>query len=184
MVIPASISITPAATPTPHHHLTTAAPPLPPAAHHHHPQRHTTIISSPSPPPRHSRTTSTQPPRLGCTWYGRKEHFILPRGRISTAGYECCQETLILPVHVSAAITKVTTVGLKPRFVLLVCLILPIEEDFYCWLLLLGLRGREMITSQLQGKLWLYDEVRTRLCLFCHHQIGEDCWDSRFDETK
>ncbi|GJT66112.1 hypothetical protein Tco_1017592 [Tanacetum coccineum] len=36
----------------------------------------------------------------------------------------------------------------------------------------------EMITSQLQGKLWLYDEVRTRLCLFCHHQIGEDCWDS------
>ncbi|GJX66460.1 hypothetical protein Tco_0300803 [Tanacetum coccineum] len=37
---------------------------------------------------------------------------------------------------------------------------------------------REMITSQLQGKLWLYDEVRTRLCLFCHHQIGEDCWDS------
>ncbi|GJY95559.1 putative ribonuclease H-like domain-containing protein [Tanacetum coccineum] len=31
---------------------------------------------------------------------------------------------------------------------------------------------REMITSQLQGKLWLYDEVRTRLCLFCHHQIG------------
>ncbi|GKB08252.1 hypothetical protein Tco_0836536 [Tanacetum coccineum] len=36
---------------------------------------------------------------------------------------------------------------------------------------------REMITSQLQGKLWLYDEVRTRLCLFCHHQIGEDCWD-------
>ncbi|GJV23406.1 hypothetical protein Tco_1376101 [Tanacetum coccineum] len=24
---------------------------------------------------------------------------------------------------------------------------------------------REMITSQLQGKLWLYDEVRTRLCL-------------------
>ena len=21
-------------------------------------------------------------------------------------------------------------------------------------------------------------EVRTRLCLFCHHQIGEDCWDS------
>ncbi|GJR92805.1 hypothetical protein Tco_0264979 [Tanacetum coccineum] len=23
---------------------------------------------------------------------------------------------------------------------------------------------REMITSQLQGKLWLYDEVRTRLC--------------------
>ncbi|GKE49463.1 hypothetical protein Tco_1480721 [Tanacetum coccineum] len=30
-----------------------------------------------------------------------------------------------------------------------------------------------MITSQLQGKLWLYDEVRTRLCLFCHHQIGE-----------
>ncbi|GJY57740.1 integrase, catalytic region, zinc finger, CCHC-type containing protein [Tanacetum coccineum] len=43
---------------------------------------------------------------------------------------------------------------------------------------------REMITSQLQGKLWLYDEVRTRLCLFCHHQIGEDCWDSRFDETK
>ncbi|GJW14819.1 hypothetical protein Tco_0018952 [Tanacetum coccineum] len=42
----------------------------------------------------------------------------------------------------------------------------------------------EMTTSQLQGKLWLYDEVRTRLCLFCHHQIGEDCWDSRFDETK
>ncbi|GJV76722.1 hypothetical protein Tco_1508306 [Tanacetum coccineum] len=42
---------------------------------------------------------------------------------------------------------------------------------------------REMITSQLQGKLWLYDEVRTRLCLFCHHQIGEDCWDSLFDET-
>ncbi|GJX67616.1 retrovirus-related pol polyprotein from transposon TNT 1-94 [Tanacetum coccineum] len=40
------------------------------------------------------------------------------------------------------------------------------------------------IRSQLQGKLWLYDEVRTRLCLFCHHQIGEDCWDSRFDETK
>ncbi|GJR97011.1 hypothetical protein Tco_0269185 [Tanacetum coccineum] len=37
---------------------------------------------------------------------------------------------------------------------------------------------KEMITSQLQGKLWLYDEVRTRLCLFCHHQIGEDCWDS------
>ncbi|GJR23388.1 putative ribonuclease H-like domain-containing protein [Tanacetum coccineum] len=37
---------------------------------------------------------------------------------------------------------------------------------------------REMITSQLQGKLWLYNEVRTRLCLFCHHQIGEDCWDS------
>ncbi|GJY01161.1 hypothetical protein Tco_0359313 [Tanacetum coccineum] len=37
---------------------------------------------------------------------------------------------------------------------------------------------REMITSQLQGKLWLYDEVRMRLCLFCHHQIGEDCWDS------
>ncbi|GJU68836.1 hypothetical protein Tco_1255095 [Tanacetum coccineum] len=36
---------------------------------------------------------------------------------------------------------------------------------------------KEMITSQLQGKLWLYDEVRTRLCLFCHHQIGEDCWD-------
>ncbi|GJR41426.1 hypothetical protein Tco_1217110 [Tanacetum coccineum] len=36
---------------------------------------------------------------------------------------------------------------------------------------------REMITSQLQGKLWLYDEVRTRLCLFCHHQIGEDCWE-------
>ncbi|GKA66290.1 hypothetical protein Tco_0766098 [Tanacetum coccineum] len=34
---------------------------------------------------------------------------------------------------------------------------------------------REMITSQLQGKLWLYDEVRT---WFCHHQIGEDCWDS------
>ncbi|GJR66228.1 hypothetical protein Tco_0012293 [Tanacetum coccineum] len=42
----------------------------------------------------------------------------------------------------------------------------------------------EMITSQLQGKLWLYDEVRTRLGLFCHHQIGEDYWDSRFDETK
>ncbi|GJS75892.1 ribonuclease H-like domain-containing protein [Tanacetum coccineum] len=40
---------------------------------------------------------------LGSTRYGRKEHFILPRGRISTAGYE---ETLILPVHVSAAITK------------------------------------------------------------------------------
>ncbi|GJU28697.1 hypothetical protein Tco_1167318 [Tanacetum coccineum] len=37
---------------------------------------------------------------------------------------------------------------------------------------------REMITSQLQGKLWLYDEVRTQLCLFCHHQIGDDCWDS------
>ncbi|GJZ58106.1 hypothetical protein Tco_0613600 [Tanacetum coccineum] len=37
---------------------------------------------------------------------------------------------------------------------------------------------REMITSQLQGKLWLNDEVPTRLCLFCHHQIGEDCWDS------
>ncbi|GKA66431.1 hypothetical protein Tco_0766239, partial [Tanacetum coccineum] len=34
---------------------------------------------------------------------------------------------------------------------------------------------REMITSQLQGKLWLYVEVRTRLCLFCRHQIGEDC---------
>ncbi|GKB02434.1 hypothetical protein Tco_0830523, partial [Tanacetum coccineum] len=33
---------------------------------------------------------------------------------------------------------------------------------------------KEMITSQLQGKLWLYDEVCTRLCLFCHHQIGED----------
>ncbi|GJZ18020.1 hypothetical protein Tco_0554143 [Tanacetum coccineum] len=33
---------------------------------------------------------------------------------------------------------------------------------------------REMITSQLQGKLWFYDEVRTRFCLFCHHQIGED----------
>ncbi|GKD76319.1 hypothetical protein Tco_1334601, partial [Tanacetum coccineum] len=32
---------------------------------------------------------------------------------------------------------------------------------------------REMITSQLQGKLWLYDKVRTRLCLFCHHQIGQ-----------
>ncbi|GKA15264.1 hypothetical protein Tco_0695011 [Tanacetum coccineum] len=52
-----------------------------------------------------------------------------------------------------------------------------------------GLRGsfvsfKEMITSQLQEKLWLYDEVRTRLCLFCHHQIGEDYWDSRFDETK
>ncbi|GJR38321.1 hypothetical protein Tco_1214005 [Tanacetum coccineum] len=43
---------------------------------------------------------------------------------------------------------------------------------------------RKMITSQLQGKLWLYDEVRTRHCLFCHHQIGEDCWDSRFDESK
>lgn len=27
-------------------------------------------------------------------------------------------------------------------------------------------------------------EVRTRLCLFCHHQIGEDCWDSWFDVTK
>ncbi|GJR93269.1 putative reverse transcriptase domain-containing protein [Tanacetum coccineum] len=26
---------------------------------------------------------------------------------------------------------------------------------------------REMITSQLQGKLWLYEEVRTRLVLFC-----------------
>ncbi|GKD17161.1 hypothetical protein Tco_1206319, partial [Tanacetum coccineum] len=64
MFIPASISITLAATPTPHHHLTTAAPPLPPATHHHHTQRHTTIISSPSPLPRHSRTTSTQPPRL------------------------------------------------------------------------------------------------------------------------
>ncbi|GJX38842.1 hypothetical protein Tco_0252145 [Tanacetum coccineum] len=64
MVIPASISITLAATPTPHHHLTTAAPPLPPATYHHHPQRHTTIISLPSPPTRHSRTTSTQPPRL------------------------------------------------------------------------------------------------------------------------
>ncbi|GJR33495.1 hypothetical protein Tco_1209179 [Tanacetum coccineum] len=37
---------------------------------------------------------------------------------------------------------------------------------------------REMITSQLQGKLWLYDEVHTRLCLFFHHQTGEDCWDS------
>ncbi|GKE62852.1 hypothetical protein Tco_1513219, partial [Tanacetum coccineum] len=45
MVIPASISITPAATLTPHHHLTTAASPLPLAAHHHHPQRHITIIS-------------------------------------------------------------------------------------------------------------------------------------------
>ncbi|GKA60895.1 hypothetical protein Tco_0760302 [Tanacetum coccineum] len=44
------------------------------------------------------------------------------------------------------------------------------KEDFVSF--------REMITSQLQGKLWLYDEVRTRLCLFCHHQIGEDCWDS------
>ncbi|GJR79126.1 hypothetical protein Tco_0149911 [Tanacetum coccineum] len=43
---------------------------------------------------------------------------------------------------------------------------------------------REMITSQLQEKLWLYDEVRTRLCLFCHHQIGEDCWDFRFDDYK
>ncbi|GKB14166.1 hypothetical protein Tco_0848089 [Tanacetum coccineum] len=31
--------------------------------------------------------------------------------------------------------------------------------------------NREMITSQLQAKLWLYDEVRTRLCLVCHHQI-------------
>ncbi|GKA59288.1 ribonuclease H-like domain-containing protein [Tanacetum coccineum] len=31
----------------------------------------------------------------------------------------------------------------------------------------------EMITSQLQGKLWLYDEFRTRTCLFCHHQIGQ-----------
>ncbi|GJZ13264.1 retrovirus-related pol polyprotein from transposon TNT 1-94 [Tanacetum coccineum] len=102
--------------------------------------------------------------------YGRKEHFILPKGRISTAVYEvsttsfilstayeylCCQETLILPVHVNAAITKglccqfilsaaITTVGLKPRFVMLVCLILPIEEVFYCWLLLLGLRGRSI----------------------------------------
>ncbi|GJS86005.1 hypothetical protein Tco_0752546 [Tanacetum coccineum] len=47
----------------------------------------------------------------------------------------------------------------------------------------LALMG-EMITSQLQAKLWLYDKVRTRLCLFCHHQIGEDYWDSRFDETK
>ncbi|GJZ64111.1 putative reverse transcriptase domain-containing protein [Tanacetum coccineum] len=37
---------------------------------------------------------------------------------------------------------------------------------------------KEMITSQLQEKLWLYDEVRMRLCLFCHHQIGEDYWDS------
>ncbi|GJV28466.1 hypothetical protein Tco_1384914 [Tanacetum coccineum] len=45
-------------------------------------------------------------------------------------------------------------------------------------------RKMVMITSQLQGKLWLYDEVRTRLCLFCHHQIGEDCWDSRFDDDK
>ncbi|GJT30893.1 retrovirus-related pol polyprotein from transposon TNT 1-94 [Tanacetum coccineum] len=31
---------------------------------------------------------------------------------------------------------------------------------------------REMITSQLQGKLWLYDKVRTRLCLFCHQKIS------------
>ena len=27
-------------------------------------------------------------------------------------------------------------------------------------------------------------EVRTRTCLFCHHQIGEDCWVYRFNETK
>ncbi|GKB30209.1 hypothetical protein Tco_0869610 [Tanacetum coccineum] len=39
------------------------------------------------------------------------------RSTLYCQGYECCQETLILPVHVSAAITKVTTVGLKPRFV-------------------------------------------------------------------
>ncbi|GKA47615.1 hypothetical protein Tco_0740498 [Tanacetum coccineum] len=53
----------------------------------------------------------------------------------------CQGKELVLLVNTASLIFEVTTVGLKPRFVLLVCLILPIEEVFYCWLLLLGLMG-------------------------------------------
>ncbi|GJY86600.1 hypothetical protein Tco_0500626 [Tanacetum coccineum] len=65
---------------------------------------------------------------------------------VSAAAYDyyCCLCKLVLPGDVNTAssfsaarVLAVTTVGLKPR---------------------------EMITSQLQGKLWLYDEVHTRLC--------------------
>ncbi|GJY68887.1 RNA-directed DNA polymerase, eukaryota, reverse transcriptase zinc-binding domain protein, partial [Tanacetum coccineum] len=50
--------------------------------------------------------------------YGGKEHFILPRGRISTAGYEVSTASFILSTAyeylVSAAAYVITTVGLKP----------------------------------------------------------------------
>ncbi|GJW25101.1 hypothetical protein Tco_0038912 [Tanacetum coccineum] len=37
---------------------------------------------------------------------------------------------------------------------------------------------REMITSQLQGKLRLYDEVRARtLFVLSSFKIGDDCWE-------
>ncbi|GJW58707.1 zinc knuckle CX2CX4HX4C containing protein [Tanacetum coccineum] len=136
--------------------------------------------------------------------YGRKEHFILPIqvsiARVDVSTAKCCQVTLILPVNV--AITKVSAA--RKELLLLVSSDWfkgkLIDSDSFKWIKgyyfwdylkqliterivyhlfdgeveLLG----EIITSQLQGKLWLYDEVRTRLCLFCHHQIGEDCWDS------
>ncbi|GJV97662.1 retrovirus-related pol polyprotein from transposon TNT 1-94 [Tanacetum coccineum] len=59
----------------------------------------------------------------------------------------CQGEELVLLVNTASLIFEVTTVGLKLRFVLLVCLILPIEEVFYNWLLLLGLRGRLVLNK-------------------------------------
>ncbi|GJZ49403.1 hypothetical protein Tco_0603593 [Tanacetum coccineum] len=70
--------------------------------------------------------------RVGCMtyfqdhkWYDEltdgklKEEALTYKARIEeswgNATPGCCQETLILPVHVNAAITKVTNVGLKPR---------------------------------------------------------------------
>ncbi|GJV77804.1 hypothetical protein Tco_1509388 [Tanacetum coccineum] len=125
--------------------------------------------------------------------------FLLPR-EISTASIRRTVVTrvntaslifegrLVLPVHVNAAITKGEANDsdsfkcLKGSYFGLFVRI-GYEEELkwsFTGVRMLGLEVLywEMITSQLQGKLWLYDEVRTRLCLFCHHQIGEDCWDS------
>ncbi|GKA95126.1 putative ribonuclease H-like domain-containing protein [Tanacetum coccineum] len=94
---------------------------------------------------------------------------------------DCYEKRLIdvIKIHTDANVADLLTKGFdvtRFNFLVLELILLRTSMDLRMDASCAGsflISGLEMITSQLQGKLWLYDKVRTRLCLFCHHQIGQ-----------